>query len=47
MPGFFTAGTCDILDYQPQDVALNLIDSMVQKPKQPQPHIVACPFLFP
>ena len=43
---FFTSGTCDVLDYGENELALGTLDMMVKKPTRPQPHLVACPFLF-
>ena len=43
---FFTSGTCDILDYAPNDLVVGELDVMVKKSTRPQPHIQACPLLF-
>jgi len=43
---FFASGTCDILDYAENELALGTLDMMVKKPTRPQPHLAACPFLF-
>jgi hypothetical protein len=43
---FFASGSCDILDYDPKDLTLSTLDVMVTRPSKPQPHMLACPFIF-
>jgi len=43
---FFKSGTCDILDYSPNDLVIGEMDVMMKKPTRPQPHLQACPLLF-
>ena len=43
---FFRSGNCEILDYNPKELALSLLDLTIKKPRKPQPHLLACPMLF-
>jgi hypothetical protein len=43
---FFRSGNCEILDYDPNELALSTLDLMVKRPRKPQPQLFACPMLF-
>jgi hypothetical protein len=43
---FFASGTCEILDYDPAELATGMLDFLTKRPTRPQPHLKACAFLF-
>ncbi|HXU03689.1 MAG TPA: hypothetical protein VN903_22140 [Polyangia bacterium] len=43
---FFASDTCEIFDYGRDQLALGLVELMAMRPRKPQPHMKACPFIF-